>query len=270
MHLAVIFGESIIFTSLFDLSGKTALITGASSGLGKRFAEVLSAAGARVILTSMELAKLQALADTLKNAQAVEMDVSNKTAVRTAFTQIEQANERIDIAICAAGISGSTPIFEPEISDTFKRIIQTNLMGVWYVTQCAANHMKQYEIAGSIINIASIRGISYPRETTTGYCASKAAVIQLTKALTGELAQANIRINCIAPGAFCTPLIDHKLRIPGMKQAIEKPIPLGFIAEPEELDGTILYLASNKASRYVTGTCLTVDGGVSWGGQAGV
>jgi NAD(P)-dependent dehydrogenase (short-subunit alcohol dehydrogenase family) len=257
--------------SLFDLSGKTGLITGAAGGLGKRFVEVLVSAGARVILTDIQTDKCKAIRDEFQNTKVAELDVTNKSAVQALFNQLEQENERIDILICSAGIAGSTPIFISDTpDDTFERIIQTNLVGLWFVMQCAANHMKKYKIAGSIIPIASVRGMNYTRETSAAYCASKAGVIQLTKALTGELARFNIRINCIAPGAFRTPFIAEKLKKPGMQQKIEAPIPLGFIAEPKELDGAVLYLASNQASHYVTGSCLTVDGGVSWGGYADV
>lgn len=257
--------------TIFDLSGKTALITGASGGLGKRFSEILVSAGARVIVTSIQPDELKTLENSLKNAKAIEMDVSNKSEVQKVFSQLEEEGEKIDIIICAAGIGGATPVFEsnPLNNNTFERLIQTNLMGIWYVNQYAANHMKKYKIAGSIINISSIRGENYTREERGGYCASKAAVIQLTKTLTGELARAHIRVNCIAPGLFRTALTEYRLNTPALREEAAEPVPLKFAADPSDLDGAILYLASNKASRYVTGSCITVDGGASWGGYAG-
>lgn len=123
-----------------------------------------------------------------------------------------------------------------------------------------ANHMKNYDIHGTIINIASVNGANRLRENIAGYCTSKASVIQMTKALVGELATAHIRINCIIPGIFHTPLTDYKLSTEKQRKELEKLIPLHFIAESTDLDGAILYLASNKASRYVTGSCITVDG----------
>ncbi|HJK85661.1 MAG TPA: SDR family oxidoreductase [Candidatus Megaira endosymbiont of Stentor roeselii] len=144
--------------------------------------------------------------------------------------------------------------------------MQTNVMGIWYVTQFMAMHMKDNSIKGSIINIASINGTTKLGKNITGYCVSKAAVIQLTKALVGELSEAKIRINCIVPGLFPTPLTDSYLSILENRQVITNVIPLNFVATLSDLDGIILYLSSNKASRYVTGSSITVDGGMSWGG----
>lgn len=139
-------------------------------------------------------------------------------------------------------------------------------MGTWYVTQAVASHMKKHVIAGSIINISSVNGANKLREGLTAYAASKAAVIQMTKALVGKLAKENIRINCVAPGLFHTPLTDYKLNTSNAKEEMAQKIPLGFVGDHADLDGTILYLASNETSKYVTGSCLVVDGGVSWGG----
>lgn len=256
--------------SLFNLSGKTALVTGASSGLGKRFAQVLSEAGARVILTARRRNKLEEIAKTLKNVSVMTMDICNKAEIKATFRQLEQTNERLDIVVCSGGIGGLTPIFDSEeSSELFENIIHTNILGTWHVIQLAAQHMKQHNIAGSIIPIASINGTTRVRENVSAYAASKAAVIQITKTLTGELSHHNIRINAIAPGLFHTPMTEYKLHTPELVKEMASTIPLNFVAEPEDLDGTILYLASNKASRYVTGTCITVDGGASWGGHGG-
>ena len=251
--------------SLFDLSQQTALITGASSGLGKRFAKLLSEAGARTILAARREATLQEIAKTLPNARVVQMDVSNKTSVQEAFSLLEDNHEKINIVVCAAGIGGKTPVFDLEEDiNKFDQIIQTNLLGVWYVTQRAAQHMKKHRLAGSIINMASINGTHLVREGGNAYAASKAAVIQLTRALATELARESIRINSIAAGLFYTPLTKHTMRTPELKKKRAESIPVKYIPGPEDLDSTILYLASNKASRYVTGSCLTVDGGASW------
>lgn len=251
---------------LFNLVGKTAVITGASSGLGEQFARCLAKAGARVILVARRVSKLQAIANSLKDAVTLELDITDKQAVFTAFKELEKNKERIDICINNAGIAKLTPVFELNSEKDFEAMLQTNVLGVWYVTQAAACHMKKYAIAGSIINIASVNGANRLRTDLTGYCASKAAVIQMTKALVGELSAENIRINCIIPGIFHTPLTDYKLNTTASRQNIESAIPLHFVGDPADLDATILYLASNKASRYVTGSCITVDGGVSWGG----
>jgi NAD(P)-dependent dehydrogenase (short-subunit alcohol dehydrogenase family) len=254
------------YLSLFDLNGKTALITGASSGLGERFAYCLSQAGARVILAARRLDKLQVLAKTLPNAIAIKMDVADKTSVQAAFAELEKRGEKIDICINNAGIAKLTPIFSQEDNDDFANIMQTNTLGVWYVTQAVAHHMRSHKLQGSIINIASVNGANLLRENITAYAASKAAVIQMTKALTGELSREKIRINAILPGLFHTPLTDHRLNTEELRREMENLIPLNFVAEASDLDGAILFLASHKASRYVTGSCLTIDGGISWGG----
>ncbi|WP_425362996.1 SDR family NAD(P)-dependent oxidoreductase [Candidatus Tisiphia endosymbiont of Hybos culiciformis] len=252
---------------LFNLTGKTALITGASSGLGEQFSRLLSTVGVRIILASRRLDKLQTLASELNNAIALEMDVADKISVQRAFNTLKEQGELIDICINNAGIAKPTPIFASCELDDFESIMQTNVLGVWYVTKKVANHMRNHGIHGSIINISSVNGANRLCENIAGYCASKASVIQMTKALVGELAKAHIRINCIIPGIFHTPLTDHRLNTEEKRKAIEELTPLNFIAEPSDLDGAILYLASNKASRYVTGSCITVDGGASWGGK---
>lgn len=253
-------------TGFFDLNGKTAIITGASSGLGEQFAIALNRAGARVILAARRIDKLKTLALKLNNARAIEMDVSDKQSVKSCFTELEQAGEKIDICVNNAGIAILTPIFEEEDNDNFESIIQTNLMGVWYVTKTVANHMKHLSIHGSIINIGSVNGQNKLRDGLAAYASSKSAIIQMTKALVGELSPYNIRINCINPGLFHTPLTDYKLNTIEQKEAMKKIIPLNLIATPKDLDGALLLLASNDHSRYMTGSCITVDGGVSWGG----
>lgn len=157
-------------TTLFDLHGKTAIITGASSGLGEQFARSLSAAGARVILAARRLDKLSDLALKLNNASAIQMDVSDKASVTSCFAQVtRQAGEKIDICVNSAGIAVLTPIFEEDDQNNFESIVQTNLMGVWYVTKAVANHMKNHSIHGSIINIASINGDAFPYKEATAY-----------------------------------------------------------------------------------------------------
>jgi NAD(P)-dependent dehydrogenase (short-subunit alcohol dehydrogenase family) len=258
--------------NLFDLTGKTALITGASQGLGERFAHTLADAGAKVILAARKLDHLIRIARDIQEkggkAIPVKMDVSDQASVQGSIDGLATQGEVIDILVNNAGIGQSTPIFEADNQGHFEAMIQTNVMGVWYGTKAVANHMKSQGVQGSIVNIASVAGANRFREQTAGYSASKAAVIQMTKALVGELASANIRINCIAPGLVHTPMTDYRVGVPEERRTIEQTIPLRFVADPKDLDGAILYLASNEASRYMTGACITIDGGASWGGFA--
>lgn len=248
-------------TTLFDLKGKTAFITGASSGLGEQFARCLSKAGARVILTARRIDKLNSLAVELKNAKAIQMDIANLQSVKNCFDILEKNGEKIDICINNAGIALLTPIFEEEDNLNFESIIQTNLMGVWYITKAAAKHMKNHGIHGSIINIGSVNGDAIPAMGGSAYCVSKAAVIHLTKTLVGELSPYKIRINCISPGWIKTPMNGANL------EQIIPLIPYGAIAEVCDIDALLLYLASNTASKFVTGATFTIDGGMSWGGK---
>lgn len=255
---------------LFDLKGKTALVTGASGGLGEQFTRCLSGAGARVLLAARRIEKLNILAAELDDAKAIQMDVSDKQSVASCFAELEKAGEKINICVNNAGIAVLTPIFEEDDKDNFESIIQTNLMGVWYITKAVANHMKSYGIHGSIINIASINGDAFPYKEATAYAISKAAVIHMAKSLVTELSKYKIRINSISPGLFHTPMTDHKLGTDQQRKEFSGQIPMGFVATPQDLDGALLLLASNAHSSYITGACITVDGGksfgTSWGG----
>ncbi|MFZ4116393.1 MAG: SDR family NAD(P)-dependent oxidoreductase [Chthoniobacterales bacterium] len=252
--------------TLFDLTGKTALVTGASSGLGERFARCLSQAGARVIMAARNLEKLEILVQEIENAVPLQLDIANKNSVQQAFEALEEREERLDICINAAGIYQPTPVFEEDLEGDFESLFETNAFGTWRMIQHVATHMRQHGITGSIINISSVNGAHCLQPERANYCASKAAIIQMTKALVGELGDVGIRINCIVPGLFQTPATEYKLQTEEQRAEIKRLIPLHFIGQPSDLDGTILYLASNKASPYLTGSVITVDGGISWGG----
>ena len=246
---------------LFDLTGKTALITGAARGIGERIAYALSHAGARVILTDCTIEKLKITGGGYKNALIMEMNVACKESVYSTIKLLEEQGEKIDICVNNAGIAKPTPIFEMIDSDDFENIIQVNLIGVWYVTQALAIHMKKNNIQGSIINIGSINGAEVPALQGSAYNASKAAIMHMAKGLVGELSPHNIRINSICAGFFPTEMSKKTLETLG--DDITNFIPLGFVASLSDLDGLIIYLASNNASRYLTGSCITLDGGVS-------
>lgn len=248
--------------------GKTALITGTSSGLGKQMCKCLLKAGARVIITARSLDKLKELAQEFQSAVPMQIDISDKESINAVFSKLEQQKEKIDICINNAGIAMPTPIFESSDDDSLERMFKTNVFGTWYVTKAATIHMKNHKIAGSIINIGSVSAENCLSETMAGYSASKAAIKQLTRALTSELAEYNIRVNCIQPGLFITDKNrESRMQILNDKPLLRRLIPLNYIAEPNELDAMILFLASNEASRYVTGSCFTLDGGLSWGGK---
>jgi NAD(P)-dependent dehydrogenase (short-subunit alcohol dehydrogenase family) len=251
---------------LFGLHRKTALVTGASSGLGLAFSEALAQAGARVILSARKLDKVQNAVNNLRakslDAVAIEMDVSQEDSVKTALSLLEAKGEKIDILVNNAALGMATPIFQPDSQHDFEKVIKTNLIGVWYVTKAVANHMKLNNIQGSIINIASVNGETYPYKNQTAYAVSKAAIIHMTKSLVLELSPYKIRINTISPGPIKSYLygapFEHDWSFWRGK------IPLGFLAEPSDLFGALIYLASNDASRFMTGSCITIDGGLSF------
>lgn len=243
--------------NISDLKGKTALVTGASSGIGKAISKALVDCGTNIIMIARDKDKLQKTAKELGKPTILSVNISNKKDVKQTFSKLEQ---KIDICFNNAGIFKSTPLLGEE-SDNFEKTIETNVYGVWYITREVAKIMKQNNTPGSIINIGSIRANNFIKSEIAGYCLSKSAVQQMTRVLALELSPFNIRVNCIDPGVFQTPITKENIEKSG--DYIKSLIPANFIAKPEEITDLALYLASNKASKYVTGSCITIDGGAS-------
>lgn len=245
----------------FDLSGRIALVTGASSGLGRHFAGVLSAAGASVVLAARRTDALHSLAEQLggqgRAALAVTMDVTSGESVAAAMSTIQEHMGIPDIVINNAGISGEGFLLRLSEAD-WDAVIDTNLKGAFLVSQLAAQAMSKTGKGGSIINIASILGLRVAG-ALGAYCASKAALLHFTKASALELARYRIRVNAIAPGYVETDINrDFFHSEPGQKM-IER-IPMRRLGQMHELDGPLLLLAS-EAGAYMTGAVLEVDGG---------
>lgn len=248
-------------TNRFSLIGKTALVTGASSGFGRHFAHVLAQAGAKVALAARRVDRLEALADDIKSkggeAAAIALDVTDPSAIKPAFDAMETALGAVDICVNNAGVPTQT--FFLDISeDEWRRVLDVNLDGVFRVGQEAARRMKARGKGGSIINIASVLGLGSLRALAP-YMASKAAVIHLSKSMALELARHNIRVNAIAPGYFSTELNADFLAGDAGKKLLSK-VPFGRAGEMKELDGPLLLLAS-EAGAFMTGSVLVVDGG---------
>jgi NAD(P)-dependent dehydrogenase (short-subunit alcohol dehydrogenase family) len=245
----------------FDLTGKTALVTGASSGLGHHFAQTLAGAGAKVVLAARRTDRLEALAQAIRaaggQAHPVALDVTDRAAITAAFVEGERALGPIDIVINNAGIpSHSWAIKTTE--DEWRQVMAVNLDGVFHVAQEAARRMTAAKRPGSIVNIASILGIAVMK-TLAPYSASKAAVISLTRSMALELARSQIRVNAIAPGYFATEINGDFWTTPAGQKMVAG-IPFGRIGQLQELDGPLLLLASD-AGAFMTGATLTVDGG---------
>jgi NAD(P)-dependent dehydrogenase (short-subunit alcohol dehydrogenase family) len=249
---------------LFDLSGRSAIITGASSGLGRRFAELLAGAGVQVVAGARRTQHLAKLIDDLgehgHRVKAFDLDVTDSTSVTRFFENCRDSKYAIDILINNAGVAVTNPITEQSEAD-WDSVVDTNLKGAWLMTQ----HLVRYENRGSpctIINVASVLGFQGSNQLAP-YCASKAGLVNLTRALAIELARYEIRVNAIAPGYVETEMNRDFLTSPASEK-IRKRIPLGAFGRPEDLDGSLLYLCSD-ASRYVTGSTITIDGGLSAG-----
>ena len=245
---------------LFDLSGQVALVTGASSGLGHRFAQVLAANGAAVVLVARRaerLAELKMLIDDEGGrALAVSADVLDHAAMRLAFDAAEQAFGTVTILVNNAGIAHRGRAVEMTEAD-WRRVLATNLDAVFFWAQEAARRMLAANKRGAIVNIASILGLGVSKGTVA-YATAKAGVIQLTKALALELAFKGVRVNAIAPGWFVTDINRDYLSGPGA--ALTRDIPVGRFGEERDLDGPLLLLVSD-AGRFVTGTTIVADGG---------
>jgi NAD(P)-dependent dehydrogenase (short-subunit alcohol dehydrogenase family) len=245
----------------FDLSGKVALVTGASSGLGVHFARTLASAGASVAIAARRADRLASLQAELQNAgskaAAVELDVQSGKSVGAAFDAGEKALGAIDIVVNNAGISIVKPALEMPEED-WDAVVDTNLRGAWLVAQTAAKRWVAAKRPGIIVNVASILGLRTIGQVAP-YNASKAGLIHLTRALAMEWARHNIRVNAICPGYIETEMNSDFWKTPGGQRLIER-IPQRRIGQPEHLDGALLLLASD-AGTFMTGSVLTVDGG---------
>lgn len=245
----------------FKLRGKTALITGASGGLGGHFARTLTAAGARTILAARRLDRLGELAREIEasggDALVVGLDVTDGSSVEAAFDEAQAAAGGVDILVNNSGVAIGRPAVDIEEGD-WDRVIDTNLKGAWLMARAFARRAIERGSGGSIVNIASILGLRVAKGVAP-YSASKAALEHLTRSLALEWARHGIRVNAIAPGYFETEMNQGFLDSDA-GQATLKRIPLRRAGDVAELDGALLLLAGD-ASSYMTGSTLVVDGG---------
>lgn len=246
---------------LFALSGKVALVTGASSGLGARFAEVLAANGAAVALVARRQDRLEALAARIEKsggrAAALQADVGNRDDMRRAFDSAEKALGIVDILVNNAGVVHADRAVDlPE--KVWRHVLDTNLDAVFFWSQEAARRLIAAGKTGAIVNVSSIVGFKASKGVAA-YAVAKAGVIQATQALGLELGHKGIRVNAIAPGWIVTDLNrDYLATERGV--TIKREIPLGRFGEERDLDGPLLLLVSD-AGRYMTGASIVIDGG---------
>ena len=245
----------------FDLSGRTALVTGASSGLGRHFARTLAAHGAAVALAARRIERLEALASEIRDAgrtaYPVRMDVTDAGSVAAGLDAVQSALGVPDILVNNSGIARPASILDVTEED-WAGVVGTNLEGAWRVAQGTARRMVDAERPGTIINILSIIAFGVARGLGT-YAASKAGLLQLTRTMAMELARHRVRVNAIAPGYVLTEM-NREFFASEAGEAMARRIPQRRIGDPSELDGALLLLASD-ASSYMTGSTIVVDGG---------
>jgi NAD(P)-dependent dehydrogenase (short-subunit alcohol dehydrogenase family) len=258
--------------SIAVLAGKTAVVTGASSGLGETFARALAEAGASVVLAARRLDRLTALASELSsggsNAVPIACDVTDPSAVEGLMQSAHQRFGRIDVLVNAAGIvkeGGCVPEKIPPA--VFEETIRVNVLGLWYCCQQAGVHMLR-DGGGSIVNIASVAGLAGLRDFPAAYQASKAAVINLTRNLACSWADRGVRVNALAPGWFPSEMTEPVFKVPGFKDWATESAPMARLGDPRELVGALLFLAT-EASSFVTGQTIAIDGGISASGGLG-
>lgn len=250
-------------TNIFDLTGKVALVTGASSGLGAQFAKALAKHGANVAIAARRVEKLaetkKAVEALGKSCLAIKCDVTKMEDIVNAVNETVEVLGTIDILVNSAGVGISSPA-ESQTDAEWRQVIETNLNATYFFCREAGKIMiaKKY---GKIINIGSIHSnAGMMVSDLTAYCASKGGVQMLTKQLAVEWAEYNITVNAIGPSYFTSEMTQNAQDDPNFKHVLEAYCPMKRFGKPEELDGTIVYLASD-ASNFVNGHMLNVDGG---------
>jgi NAD(P)-dependent dehydrogenase (short-subunit alcohol dehydrogenase family) len=251
-------------TDRFDLSGQTALVTGASGGLGRHFAMTLARAGAKVALCAR---RAELLAEVAREIQAMDgsampivLDVTDGQSVRDGVAAAETELGAISILVNNSGVADAGVGFLEQEEADWDRVMDTNLKGAWLVAQEVVRHMVRLGHGGRIVNVGSILGMRAAARVPA-YAASKAGLIQLTRAMAVELARHDIRVNALAPGYIETDLNRGFLHS-AAGEGLLKRIPGRRFGQMEDLDGALLLLASD-ASSYMTGAVITIDGGQS-------
>ena len=247
--------------SEFDVSGRTAMVTGASSGFGQHFSKLLAQHGARVVVAARRKDRLEKLVSEIEQAggtaHAIVMDVTSEQSVRAGFEEAQNTFGVVDIVSNNAGVADTKPAVHIE-EDSWDFVLDTNLKGAWLVAREAGTRMIQAGSPGSIVNTASILGLRVAF-SASAYSASKAGLISLTKSLALEWSRKKIRVNALCPGYFSTE-INSGFLDSDAGQAYLHNTPAQRPGEMDEISAPFMLLASN-AGRFVTGVALPVDGG---------
>jgi len=251
---------------VFDLTGKTALVTGGSYGLGVVFAHALADAGADIAVTARSTELLESVKADIeakgRKASAHTGDVTVLDDVNRVVSEVIAAQGQIDVLVNNAGVSDTRGIASENVdAETFRKTIEVDLFGVWNYAQAVGRHMLERR-SGSIINISSMLGVGGSEYVNPAYHAAKAAVINLTRLLATEWGDRGVRVNALSPGYFVSEMTRVIFETLGLTPWVEGRTPLRRLGEDKDLRGPIVFLASDEAA-YVTGTNLLVDGGYS-------
>ncbi len=249
--------------NLFDLSGRTALVTGSTRGLGNGFAEGLAAAGAAVVLNGRDPAAVSAAAASLRDkghtVYEAPFDVTSEAAVEQAFADLDAAGVAVDILVNNAGIQLRKPMVELSLAE-WQKVIDTNLTSAFLVGREAARRMIARGRGGKIINIGSLTS-EVARATVAPYTAAKGGIKLLTRAMTAEWAEQGITVNAIGPGYIVTEMTQPLVDTPSFDNWVKQRTPARRWGRPADLAGTVVYLAA-PASDFVNGQIIYVDGGM--------
>jgi len=243
-----------------DLTGQVALVTGATSGLGKRFAQLLALCGAKVALTGRRFDRLEALAADIREAggecEPIALDMTNRESIRAAVDQAEQALGTVTILVNNAGVPDAKYAVKME-DELVDRVFDTNLRGPWDLSCEVARRLIDKNLPGRMVNISSVGAFLYAGNGAALYSTTKAAIVRMTETLAVEWSRFHINVNAIAPGMFSSEMVDDMI---GRVGEVWKNFPRERICVPEQLDSTLLFLVS-PSSECVTGTCIKVDDG---------
>jgi NAD(P)-dependent dehydrogenase (short-subunit alcohol dehydrogenase family) len=246
--------------ALFSLEGRVALVTGASSGIGRRMASVLAAAGATVCVGARRVDLLSDLAANNPSIYPYMLDVSDDAACESIVRSIVQTHGRLDILVNNAGISNIARAEEETTAD-FRSVVNVNLVAPFVLAAAAGRQMLTQQTGGVVVNVASIVGlVGLGRMPQAAYASSKAGLVNLTREIAAQWARKGVRVNAIAPGWFETELTAELFASEAGTEWVSRLTPMGRQGRLDELDGAVLFLSSD-ASSYVTGAVLTVDGG---------
>ena len=243
-----------------DLSGRVALVTGTTSGLGRRFAEVIAASGAKVVVTGRRIERLEALAKEIEDkggvAEPIQLDMQSNDSIMNCVEKAEASLGTIDILVNNAGIPDAQRAHKMSL-DLIDSVFDTNLRGPYVLSCEIARRLIAVEKPGRMVNISSVGGFSYSGNGAALYSITKSAIVRMTECLAVEWARYNINVNAIAPGAFASEMMDGMLERMG---DISQHFPRKRICDPAQMDSTLLYFLS-PASEAVTGTYIKIDDG---------